>query len=312
MKTHHRRRTDKGFTLIELLVAMVITTIIVGVLVSVTAVALDTWNSSRAELRASRQAKSMIDTVSRDFESLLLRRGNNKFEWLSAKFDTDTIGENIKSANASKLIFFTGSTDRYEGEIGVGGKDNGGDVSCVGYRLEYRNPLNAANEDSKTYVFNRLLVDPDETFRELLGKDDLVSAFSKYESKISEPKNFICENVVQFTITFHVQVVIPGEGASPPKTVNIPVKMGEASSSETTNEFAFRGDGIKTQISSSAVTNDQLKSGRISAVEISTTVLTDYAIDQLRTRKFSSVEKQAKFLKENSYEYTKLTQISAF
>ena len=50
--THPARR---GFTLIELLVAMAITTIIASVLISVTAIAIDSWTRSRAELRAARQ-----------------------------------------------------------------------------------------------------------------------------------------------------------------------------------------------------------------------------------------------------------------
>ena len=84
MKTQgNLRGKNSGFTLMELMVAMAITTIIVTVLVSITSIALETWNRSRAELRASRQAKSMIDTLARDFESLVTRRGNNN-EWLSA------------------------------------------------------------------------------------------------------------------------------------------------------------------------------------------------------------------------------------
>ena len=75
MKTQRTSPARRGFTLMELMVAMAITTIIVTVLVSITSLALDTWNRSRAELRASRQAKTMIDTMSRDFESLVVRRG---------------------------------------------------------------------------------------------------------------------------------------------------------------------------------------------------------------------------------------------
>jgi len=41
--------TKHGFTLMELIVAMAITTIIVSVLVSVTSIAMDTWNRSRSE-----------------------------------------------------------------------------------------------------------------------------------------------------------------------------------------------------------------------------------------------------------------------
>jgi prepilin-type N-terminal cleavage/methylation domain-containing protein len=307
MKTERNSQGSRGFTLVELLTAMVITTIIVGVLVSITSVALDTWNRSRAELRASRQAKAMIDTVARDFESLVLRRGNN-YEWLSARFDNEQIGENIKSTNASKLIFFTGSNDRYNGQIGVSGQDNGGDISCVGYQLQYKNPMTSTEESGfETFVFNRLLVDPDKTFENLLGKEDLESAFSKYQSDLVKPENFICENVLQFTMTFHVEVTELSSGSGAPKIINVPVKIG--GSGEVADSFKFNGQGIDTPFSGGSVTSDQLKSGKISAVEISVTVLTDYAIDQLRNRKFNTTTQEAEFITKNSYEYTKSIQI---
>ena len=83
MKTPRISSFKRGFTLMELMVAMAITTIIVTVLVSITSIAIDTWNRSRSELRAARQAKAMVDTMARDFESLVTRRGNEN-EWLSA------------------------------------------------------------------------------------------------------------------------------------------------------------------------------------------------------------------------------------
>ncbi len=130
MKTQRKSPPKKGFTLMELMVAMAITTIIVSVLVSITSMALETWNRSRSELRASRQAKTMIDTMARDFESLVTRRGNTS-EWLSAVTAPNAIGEKLTSTNASELIFFTAVTDRYDGQIGTAYPNNVGDVSCV-------------------------------------------------------------------------------------------------------------------------------------------------------------------------------------
>ena len=309
MQTSRIRRNGDGFTLVELLTAMVITTIIVGILVSVTSVALDTWNRSRSELRASRQAKAMIDTVTRDFESLVIRRGNS-FEWLSAIFDSQQIGKNIKSTNAARLIFFTGANDRYNGEIGEEGKDEGGDISCVAYQLQYKNPMSSTEEPGfETFVFNRLLVDPDQAYKDLLGEDDLERAFSKYEGELTKSSNFICENVLQFTVTFHVKVERPGSGTDPTKIIDVPVKIGGSGSGETTELFKFRGKGIDTPYTGDAVTADELKTGRIVAVEVALTVLTDFAIDQLRNRSFGTSTKEKEFITKNSYEYSKLIQV---
>ncbi len=315
MKTQRNSAAKGGFTLMELMVAMAITTIIVTVLVSITSIALDTWNRSRAELRASRQAKSMVDTMARDFESLVTRKGNTS-EWLSAIVDPDlgSLGSGLKSENAARLIFFTAATDRYDGQIGSA-TDLGGDVSCVAYQLEYRDPIEpGAASNYKTFVLNRLLVDPKKTFDDLLGKTDetksLESVFtSAFGSGLSNPANFVAENIFQFSITFHVQVTDP---AQTPSVFTVPVTIGN-SGKQTTKSFVIRGTGIKAEDSiGGSVTAAQLAAGRVTAMELSATVISDFGIDQLRTRFKNSTpspKEVADLLAKHSYEYTKLVQL---
>ena len=289
----------------ELMVAMAITTIIVTVLVSITSIALDTRNRSRAELRASRQAKSMMDTMARDFEAMVSRRGNTN-QWLTAKTASETVGENLESTNSAELIFFTAVTDRYNGEIAVAGTDLGGDVSCVAYRLGYRDPINPTNVGFETFVLNRLLVNPNETFTDLLGKPDLNSAFSTYLTKVENPENFVCENVFQFSVTFHVEVnKVVGTTMT---VVNVPVTIGKTSSNTVTQEFKISGNGLETDLVGGTVTADEMRSGRIKGVEIAMTVISDFGIDQLRRRTFTDAQK-AEFMAQNSYEYAKYVQI---
>ena len=186
MNTPRNSPAQRGFTLMELMVAMAITTIIVTVLVSITSIAMDTWNRSRSELRAARQAKAMVDSMARDFESLVTRRGNTN-EWLSAMSSKTLPGIKLKSTNAAELIFFSASTDRYDGEIGINNKkDKGGDVSCIAYRLEYKDPIDQNGNLFTTFVLNRLLVNPDNTFKDLLGKPDLTAAFAPYTTQLDD------------------------------------------------------------------------------------------------------------------------------
>ena len=309
MKTQRTSAIKRGFTLMELMVAMAITTIIVTVLVSITSIALETWNRSRAELRASRQGKSMIDTMARDFEAMVTRRGNTN-EWLSAIVDPSlsSLGDKLKSENAARLIFFTAATDRYAGQIGTT-TDLGGDVSCVAYQLEYRDPIDSGGSSQfKTFVLNRLLVDPNKTFTDLLGKTDtnksLESVFTAaYGTQLSQPANFVCENVFQFSVTFHVLVT---DATLTPPTFTVPVTVG--SSGQTTKSFLIQGTGIKAEIPGGTVTPAQLASGRVTAMEVSVTVISDFGIDQLRTRTFTAAQR-SEFLRKNSYEYTKLVQL---
>ena len=288
----------RGFTLVELIVAMAITIIIVGVLVSVTSIATDTWNRSRSELRASRQAKSMVDAMVRDFEALVIRSGNAN-EWLSAITEADLPGSaGMSSANASKLIFFTSATDRYNGQIGTT-DDLGGDVSCVAYELDYKDPLVVGGEDFETFVLNRLLVDPKETFEKLLGEEDLTTALDSSTVKIENPVNFVCENIYQFTVTFHVEVTDTTK--TPAVASIVPVTLGK-----DTKEFRIFGNKIDTDYAGTSAS--LVPSGRVKAVDFSITVLSDMGIDQLRRRTFSGTQ-QTEFLAKHSYQYSKLVQL---
>jgi hypothetical protein len=295
------------------MVAMAITTIIVTVLVTITSLSLETWNRSRSELRASRQAKAGLDTLSRDLEALVTRRGNSN-EWLSATVSDQAIGDKIKSSNASEVVFFTAATDRYNGKIGNATADKGGDVSCVGYSLEYRDPITAGTGASnfKTFVLNRYLVNPDETYEKLLGQTDstnsgktLKTVFDTgFSAELSKPANFICENIYQFSLVFNVQVN-QSTGTGPVTVLNVPVVV-EPSKNKS---FRILGTGIETTApAGSGVTAEELASGRITSVEISVTVISDFGIDQMRTRTFTSSQ-LADFLSKNSYQFTKLVQI---
>jgi len=300
---------QRAFTLVELLVAMTITTIIVTVLVSITSLAMDTWNRSRSELRAARQAKSMVDSMANDFESLVTRRGNTN-EWLSAVIDPNlsTLGPaSLKSANASRLVFFTAATDRYNGDIGVAGKDLGGDVSCVGYQLLYQNPFTlssaaTAGSDYNTFVLYRLLVNPNDTFTNLLGKagiSPLQPLNTVFTGTLSQAGNFVCENISQFSLTFHVQVATT---ATPPVISDVPVTMGGS-----VTKFRILGSQIDTDYSgpSSAL----VPAGRVTGIEIAVTIISDLGIDQLKKRTFSDATAKAKFLGQNSYQYSKRVQV---
>ncbi len=294
----------RGFTLIELMVAMAITTIIVSVLVSVTAIAIDTWTRSRSEVRAARQAKAMVDTMARDFEALVSRRGND-VEWLYAQASNRLLGPaSMQSSNASELIFYTAATDRYAGDPA---NDQGGDVSCVSYQLQFQDPIEGRETDFSTFALYRLLVNPDDTYQNLLGEADLQTAFSSYRGRLTEVENFVCENVYQFTVTFNIEVTRPGGGSGLTKTT-VPVSLGSTSSAQV-DEFRITGSGIDLPSSpSSLATLTELKAGRLVSVQVSLTVLTDIGMDQARRRTFTE-EQKAEFLAKNSFQYSKLIEL---
>ncbi|MFM2197397.1 MAG: hypothetical protein RLZZ505_829 [Verrucomicrobiota bacterium] len=304
-----------GFTLIELLVAMAITTIIVTVLVSVTSMAMDTWNRSRAEIRAARQAKSMIDSMARDLESFVSRQGNTA-EWLYAKSNPSSEGpRGLASPNAIDLVFFAASTDRYDGKIGTN-DDLGGDISTVGYKLVYKDPIaGSSNDEFKTYVLYRKLVDPKETFEDILGQASIKTPFDNAAESIEEEENFICENVYQFTITFHLTSTptVGNTSVTSIRPVALPLAGGGS------KEFKITGSGIISDITplesaadiNTKLTDGALQASRLTAVEISITVLSDFGIQQMRRRTnlSNSTARLADFVAKNSYQYSKVVQL---
>lgn len=292
-------KTRAGFTLLELLVAMVVTTIIVTILVSITSIAIDVWNRSRAELRASRQAKAMVDSLARDFESLVVRSGNT-FEWLVVNTETPDSGPDIPSA--AKMVFFTAATDRYNGDIGKQGVDNGGDVSCVGYQLDWTDPISSGSgEDFETFVLFRKLVNPDETFQKLLGKskDQLVPAFEALPQGIQQDQNFVCENIFQFTITFNLEIPSTEAEPGPPELRQLVIQPDATGG---VSDFSITGQGI-------VIDGDveELRSAKLKSVGISLTVLADSGIEALRNTPARANDKE--WLAKNSFQYSKLVHL---
>ena len=303
MKTHLKNHR-KGFTLVELMVAMAITTVMVTILISITSMALDSWNRSRAEVRAARQAQAMTEIMARDFEAMVTRSGNN-FEWLVASAG-DRVGTgSSQSPNSADLIFFTAATDRYDGAIGSS-TDLGGDISAVGYSLRYKDPMSdtgGTGAPFPTFVLYRKLVNPDETFQNLLGQEDLKTAFSSYQADLDNMSNFVCENIHQFSVTFHVEynqldsTGLP-RGATPrvmKRSRPFTLVQGEST------EIRLRGDGMEAVPANS----DIGVNSRITAVELSITVLTDNAVDSIRNNQ----NVPEAFIARNSFQYSKRVEI---
>ncbi|MFU8892939.1 MAG: type II secretion system protein J [Luteolibacter sp.] len=288
------QKPNRGFTIMELMVAMAITTIIVTILISITSISLETWNRSRSEVRAARQAQAMTEIMARDFEAMVVRPGNN-FEWLIAESSEQVGPAANRSPNSANIVFFTAATDRYEGRTGTP-EDLGGDISTVGYSLRFNDPINAAGANFETFVLYRKLVNPDETFRgaaPLLGQTDLKAAFATYQNDIEEMANFVCENIHQFSVILHIESF--DETTLMHRT--IPVTLTQVAGS------SVRVFGNRMELTPANPLVGE--SGRITAVEISITVLSDNAMNAMR----GSATISDDFIRKNSYQYSKRIEV---
>ena len=298
MKTFAKIKSG-AFTLIELLAAMTITTVLVLVIVALTSRGVDIWRWVLQDVRTTTLARTAMDTMTKDFESMQFRPGN-PFEWMLVQRDSDLVSraektkvsrkkgrssslnearvnlmtmgpEGAKITNASQLVFFTTATDRNPAKSSMDMRNDRiiGDVNCVGYKLLYRD--------------------------QILDQQDLWSAYARYQQDETVPSNFLVENIVEMTLIFEVdyQKKIGNSGsnksdkdASQRASVLVPVMTTGANRLGSCTQMDVYGNRL--DIIGSSVNIDDLKSGRVTAVTISMTVVTDEGmalVDQIRQKK---------------------------
>lgn len=265
-KPSPQKSAHKGFTLIELLVSMTITLLIVGGLVSVTSTALTTFRQSTNDLRGYRQAKTALDQIALDLESLVIRNGND-FEWLNASAERSTAGG--VTGYYSELIFLSAVTDRYNGVVTT----NPGDVSAVQYGIKYINPIsNSATGGNNTFVLYRELTDPDDAFNTHLAQQTLPSAPI---NDLAAPANFLCENIREFTIAFNI---LHTNDDGDEIITKVPV-LNTNDDGYKVNDFSLTGNAIATSPDLTTEPDlENITSGRIVSIDINLQVISDAVV----------------------------------
>ncbi|MDG1357813.1 MAG: prepilin-type N-terminal cleavage/methylation domain-containing protein [Akkermansiaceae bacterium] len=278
----------KGFTMLELLVAMSVTVVLLGMVTFMTGVSMDGYKGSRDKVLGGRQAKEAHEAITQDFEAMVARADGSEAMWLYAgvepELDGDVVGSttlagpaNKKIVNSCRLIFFTGAPDRYDGDIG-GANDNGGDVSAVSYRLVYRDQISGAAANAvgafPSYTLYRHLVDPDDTFTNVLGQTDLTApvnppapappVVNQFTDTLDfTAENVLAENIYQMTVTFLVQ---QANGVSR-------FTIGANAGQQQYHSLVIRGNGILSK--ADAASAEVEEEGQLVGVEIGMTVLSE-------------------------------------
>lgn len=296
----------KGFTLLELLVAMSVTVILLGMVTFMTGVSLEGYGNSRDKVVTSREAKQALDAITRDFQAMVSRRDGNDYEWLHAQLEpkiaTALGGPTDKRiSNACRVIFFTGAPDRYDGDI-TGGS---GDVSAVSYRLVYRDQISGTAATSvgafPTFTLYRHLVDPDDTFTNVLGQSNLTSPVSPAVNQFTDAldftaENVLAENIYELSMTFIVEYT-NASGVTKLERVTIGSTAGAQYSS-----FRMKGNGI---VAAGGTNAALLGDGQLVGVEISITVLSDKGL--VMTQKGGMT--RGDIINEYGYHYTNLISV---
>ena len=292
-----------GFTLVEVLVATLVSSIVLAILLYATSLATDSWKNSREKVRASRQAKIALDQMARDFESMQVRMGKD-LEWLYIGIDEQG------SSVGAKVALFTGATDRYNGQVGVGGIDKGGDVSAVAYRLLFKEPISNSGDEFAVYALYRNLMDPSIAFDDVLGKEKLLETggdagpFKEHFDQIGDVSNFVCENILELSVAFLIQY--KGTDGSSLVDKQKRITVVDTSGGQLPEEVRIKGSGITFQ--PAIAEEEAIGRGRLVSAELSVSVITDSAMSAIRENRITAEELED-YISKNTYKYTKVVQL---
>lgn len=314
----------RGFTLIELMTAMAITGMLVVVIMQLTNQSIDLWRAVSEDVSTSTRARAALQALSRDFESFQMRGYDNKYQWLFAKADEsmDNVPKGLKIPRSAQCVFFACAPDRNPSvssstslrqnyrQARAHNRDTQGDVNAIGYRLMFRDQIlnmpGADGTDKGVYpLFSlyRQVVPPRPTFEQLLGKDNLESAYVRFEQ--DDEKNFLCENILELNITFTIRYASSQADAEKGRVDYEVVSVPIVASHRRTNKVAVYGDRI-------VAGGTTYENARIDSAMVSITVLTEEGaslVEQIRQGRRRAPKKMADFFAKYTRSYSRLVSL---
>lgn len=316
----------RGFTLIELMTAMAITAMLVWVIMSLTNQSIDLWKAVSEDVSTSSRSRAALQTLSRDFESFQMRGYDNKYQWLFAKADENmtNVPKGLNIPRSAQCVFFACAPDRNPSvssstslrqnyrQARAHNRETQGDVNAIGYRLMYRDqimdlPASEGNERGLYPLFSlyRHVVPPRTSFENLLGKDNLESAYVRFENDDEKNDNFLCENILELNITFSIRYSNSKADAEKGRVSYEVVSVPIVASNRRANKVAVYGDRIEAG-------GNTYHNARIDSATISITVLTEEGValvEQIRQGRRRAPKKIADFFAKYTRSYSRLVSL---
>lgn len=321
MKTFRSVSSRRGFTLIELITAMAITSMLVLVIMQLTNQGIDLWNNVREEVSTSSRSRAALQTMSHDFESFQMR-GGNEYQWLFAKAGDKVKGpKGLEVPRSVQCVFFACAPDRNPSvssstslrnnyrEARAHNRDTQGDVSAIGYRLMYRDQiLNLPGSEGDgagvypLFSLYRQVVPPRTSYEQLLGSKSLEGAYASFEG--DDEKNFLCENILEMTISFNIDYANEGANAEKGRANYSSVTVPVIASNGRNSKVAVYGNRIE-------VNGSVYENARIASAVISITVLTEEGValvNQIRLGR-RRAPKAADFMARYTRSYSRMVAL---
>jgi type II secretory pathway pseudopilin PulG len=213
-----------AFTIIELLVAVAVTALMVSLMLTIVVNVLGGWNRSSGTLSSGNQARTVMDLITSDLQSAILRRDGNV--WLVATVQSSAsgwTGGTKPTATASSATDTTGSlyippitnplTTIADYRFGQGGvwlrlfstvPDTNATTStisaprAVSYKI-VRQAVTTSGTETR-YMLYRSELAPDTTFT--TGYNLFGSAYYTGVIRTPNPDSLVANNVVDFGVRF--------------------------------------------------------------------------------------------------------------
>ena len=244
-------RTRGAFTLVELLVSVTVAALLLGLLVSVMARALQMSQTSADTLAAYSSAATAMDLVATDLASLAVTR--QPFEYLQARPESSPGLTSIPTPNVQPMrlmMLITSPEDSAQPSPtasptpGLAYPDSG-QVHAVSYLMAWQNPVSTtagSNPGNSVFGIYRQVATAADTFKYVLGTTDLYNAMyvSGNVGSMQTPpalSAFVIGNVVDFQLAFYANPISTATGNGSPAVGSLlqpPVFINSASASAST------------------------------------------------------------------------------
>jgi prepilin-type N-terminal cleavage/methylation domain-containing protein len=233
MRLGYPNKGKKAFSLIELMVAVAIAMILALIIGQMMSSVLKVWTREKGLLRKNMDARSVMDLMVSDLESIVIRQkvmvsnsSANSAEWLHKENDVSQQDGYLSSPSAW-LMFLAAPVD----------KDSSlnGDVNALSYRLGYMDPISSSGSVKMMGLFRAKRTTTD-TFANVLGINNFLPYWSGGGIETQGKNDFLIANIVDFQVSF--QAINP-DGSTvqipPSATVRLGDTLGDANNNPLPN-----------------------------------------------------------------------------
>lgn len=199
----------RGFTLIELMVATAIMTLLVLAVMTVTSHVLGTWSSASGRLGANAEARTALQYLGDDLETLVVRPKQQV--WLEVEYENVSLGQG-KTVRVPNISLISATEHRVRPST-----NDYGNICAINYQIAFQNPIIPSGvgtpEPLPTAGLYRKVIGPQDTFNDVLNFQSgnsgalvsLKDTVDGLQGSTATFANFLSSNIVDLSVDFYAE-----------------------------------------------------------------------------------------------------------